>query len=42
MELIPASGGAFEVTVNGEKVFSKLEVGKFPTAEEVIAKMEQM
>jgi selenoprotein W-related protein len=40
MELIPSSGGAFEVTVNGEKLYSKLETGVFPKAKEIIEKME--
>jgi len=40
MELIPASGGIFEVTVNGEKIYSKDETGMFPSSEEIIAKLE--
>jgi len=36
MELIPTSGGAFEVTLNGEKIFSKLETGVFPDTDEMI------
>jgi selenoprotein W-related protein len=36
MELIPISGGAFEVTVNGEKIYSKLDTGVFPDTEEII------
>jgi selenoprotein W-related protein len=28
--LIPASGGCFEVTINGELVYSKLKTGQFP------------
>ncbi len=36
MELIPSSGGAFEVTVNGEKIYSKLDTGIFPDTEEII------
>lgn len=40
MELIPASGGIFEVSVNGEKIYSKDETGVFPTSEEIIAKLE--
>ncbi|PLR81560.1 hypothetical protein CVD25_14045 [Bacillus canaveralius] len=38
--MIPSSGGAFEVTVNGNKVYSKLETGVFPKANEIIEKME--
>jgi selenoprotein W-related protein len=41
MELIPSSGGAFEVTVNGEKVYSKLDTGVFPNASEIIEKMKE-
>lgn len=42
LELIPSSGGVFEVTVNGEKRYSKKETGKFPDLEEFIAEMEAM
>ena len=30
LTLIPARGGLFEVTVNGEKIYSKKETGQFP------------
>jgi selenoprotein W-related protein len=40
MKLIPSSGGAFEVTVNGEKVYSKLDTGVFPDTEEMIGNIE--
>jgi len=39
LSLIPGSGGAFEVTVNGEKIYSKLETGEFPNQEELFTKM---
>jgi selenoprotein W-related protein len=42
MTLIPSSGGAFEVTVNGGKVYSKLDTGVFPDIDEMIEKMEAM
>jgi selenoprotein W-related protein len=42
MELIPVSGGAFEVTVNGEKIYSKLDTGVFPDTDELIQKIESM
>ena len=35
--LIPSMGGAFEVTVDGESVYSKLETGRFPSEAAVIA-----
>jgi selT/selW/selH-like putative selenoprotein len=36
VELIQGSGGAFEVRREGEMVFSKLRVGRFPELEEII------
>jgi selenoprotein W-related protein len=42
MELVPTGGGAFEVTFDGEKIYSKLDTGEFPDAEEVIRKIEKM
>ena len=35
MELIKSSGGAFEVSVGGRKVFSKLDLGRFPAYQEI-------
>jgi len=34
--LTPSSGGAFEVSVDGESVYSKLETGRFPSEHVVI------
>lgn len=42
LELIPSSGGAFEVTVNGVKIYSKLDTGIFPNTNEIIAKITSM
>ena len=28
--LVPSSGGCFELTVNGELIYSKLKTGQFP------------
>jgi len=42
VKLITSSGGVFEVTVNGEKIYSKKETGKFPSSKSLIAKIEQM
>jgi len=33
LTLVPSGGGAFEVTVNGEKLHSKLSTGEFPNPE---------
>ena len=30
LKLVPSGGGAFEVSVNGKLIFSKLEEGRFP------------
>ena len=30
LKLIPAGGGCFELTANGELIYSKLKSGKFP------------
>ncbi|TYS00419.1 SelT/SelW/SelH family protein [Rossellomorea vietnamensis] len=38
--MIPSSGGAFEVTVNGKRLYSKLESGIFPDADEIIKQIE--
>jgi selenoprotein W-related protein len=38
--LIPASGGVFEVTVDGELVFSKKRQGRFPDDEEIFRFLE--
>jgi len=35
IDFIESSGGAFEVTVDGRRVFSKLETGRHPTDEEI-------
>jgi selenoprotein W-related protein len=39
--LIPSTGGVFEVTVNGDKVFSKKELGRHAEPGEVKALIEK-
>ena len=34
--LVPAGGGCFEVSVNGELIYSKLETGVFPDEQAII------
>ena len=34
--LVPSSGGAFEVSVDGESVYSKLATGQFPSENSVL------
>lgn len=40
-ELIPGSGGIFDVVLDGEKIFSKFQTGRFPTHEEILAQVAQ-
>lgn len=40
MNLVPGSGGVFEVTVNNQKIYSKDETGVFPKSAEIIEKMQ--
>ena len=35
-ELIAGSGGVFEVSVDGKKVFSKKALGRFPAEGEIV------
>ena len=35
LELIPSEGGRFEVEVDGDLVFSKLEEGEFPEFKQI-------
>ena len=35
LELIPSSGGAFEVAVDGDLIYSKMAQGRFPVAAEI-------
>ena len=39
--LVPSGGGVFEVTVEGEKIFSKKELDRFPIGEEVSEIIDQ-
>jgi len=36
LKLIPYKGGCFEVTVNGELIYSKLQTGKFPDEKSMV------
>jgi selenoprotein W-related protein len=39
LKLIPSDGGRFEVTLDGELIYSKLETGDFPENKEVLAQI---
>jgi selenoprotein W-related protein len=36
LKLIPSRGGCFELTANGELLYSKLQTGKFPDEQWVL------
>ncbi len=38
LTLIPAGGGRYEVTINGELVYSKAKTKVFPQLEEILEK----
>jgi selT/selW/selH-like putative selenoprotein len=40
--LTPSSGGAFDVVLNGQTVFSKRREGRFPKAGEVESKVADL
>jgi selenoprotein W-related protein len=40
-ELIASGGGAFEVFLDGKKIFSKLQEGRFPDHGEIIGVIEK-
>ena len=36
LELEPSSGGCFELSLDGEKVYSKLDTNEFPDEDEMV------
>lgn len=42
VEIIPGSGGIFEVELNGSLIFSKEETGRFPQENEIESKLEDL
>lgn len=41
LTLVPAGGGCFEVTVDGELIYSKLATGTFPDEQAVMNDVHQ-
>jgi selenoprotein W-related protein len=41
LEIIPSGGGVFEVTLDGEPIFSKRATGRFPEFHELKAHLDQ-
>jgi len=40
VELIAGSGGVFEVVIDGQKIFSKAAIGRFPDDGEIVRLIE--
>lgn len=40
LTLVPGGGGCFEVKFNGNLIYSKLDTGEFPTAEQITSAIE--
>ena len=38
--LVPGSGGAFEISVDGKLEFSKFQTGRFPEPGEIVQKLK--
>jgi selenoprotein W-related protein len=41
LELEPGTDGVFEVTLNGQAIFSKKELGRFPDEGEVVGALKE-
>ena len=42
LTLVPSNGGRYEISVNGQLIFSKLKTGRFPEAGEVIGLVQNL
>jgi selenoprotein W-related protein len=40
LKLIPAGGGCFEVSLNGDLIYSKLKTGEFPDEQAIVDAVE--
>ena len=36
LKLVPSGGGAFELSVNGDLIYSKLKTGSFPDEQAIV------
>ena len=41
LEMIPSSGGCFELTAGGEQLWSKLKTGSFPNEQKMVDAVRQ-
>jgi selenoprotein W-related protein len=42
LTLVPSNGGRYEISVNGQLLFSKLKTGRFPEAGEVTGLVQNL
>jgi len=42
LTLVPMGGGVFEVTVNGQKIYSKKQTGQFPDPAAIVKTVRGM
>jgi selenoprotein W-related protein len=42
VEMIPSSGGVFEITVNDALIYSKKATGEFPPEFNIVEQLQQM
>jgi selenoprotein W-related protein len=40
--LVPSNGGRFEISVNGQLIFSKLQTGRHPEPDEIIGLVQKL
>ncbi|MCZ6675892.1 MAG: Rdx family protein [Candidatus Poribacteria bacterium] len=40
LTLVPGGGGCFEVSLNGKRIYSKLETGEYPTVGQITSAIE--
>jgi len=41
LELEPSTGGCFELSLDGKLIYSKLDTGRFPNEDQLLASVEQ-
>jgi selenoprotein W-related protein len=39
LELVPSDGGRFEISIDGDLIYSKLQTGQFPDEEKIVAEI---
>lgn len=40
-ELIPSAGGVFEITVDGQLIYSKKSTGRFPEESDIVSRLKK-